>query len=333
MDCSSLTCISTDISSWPANGFREWVLRVAANGTFICPEALGTDATIQRGVNYCPNGWTVVNHDAAPAPLKFTAEEAGSTIALSAFNNPPAVSLLSSADGETWAPYTVNGIVALAGIGDSVMFKAGQPNSSFASSDSAYSRFVMTGKIAASGSIMSLLDSENKIDAVSSERCFHSLFAACSQLTQAPELPATELCSSCYQNMFNGCTDLTSAPELPAERLASNCYNSMFYGCTSLSTAPWLPAASLATSCYQSMFNGCASLSAMPELLAETLAQNCYYGMFGGCTSLSTASLPIDNPLAADAMSYMFYGCTSLASLRMSNLKTLAAAQTMMYML
>ena len=34
--------------------------------------------------------------------------------------------------------------------------------------------------------------------------------------------------------MFNGCTNLTTAPELPATTLVQNCYNNMFYGCTNL---------------------------------------------------------------------------------------------------
>ena len=28
-----------------------------------CPTALGTNATITRGTNACPEGWTVVNTD------------------------------------------------------------------------------------------------------------------------------------------------------------------------------------------------------------------------------------------------------------------------------
>lgn len=29
-----------------------------------CPTALGTNATITRGVSACPEGWTVINTDA-----------------------------------------------------------------------------------------------------------------------------------------------------------------------------------------------------------------------------------------------------------------------------
>ena len=35
--------------------------------------------------------------------------------------------------------------------------------------------------------------------------------------------------------MFSKCTNLTQAPELPATTLAEECYNNMFSGCTKLS--------------------------------------------------------------------------------------------------
>ena len=50
--------------------------------------------------------------------------------------------------------------------------------------------------------------------------------------------------------MFAGCTSLQTAPELPAIELAPYCYDSMFYNCTSLQTAPILPAIELAPHCY-----------------------------------------------------------------------------------
>ena len=63
--------------------------------------------------------------------------------------------------------------------------------------------------------------------------------------------------------MFIGCTNLTTAPELPATTLKERCYYGMFSGCTSLTTAPDLPAASLCDSCYYSMFQGCTSLNSI----------------------------------------------------------------------
>lgn len=58
--CSSLTEISVSFASWPTTSVN-WVSGVSATGTFKCPAALGTNETITRGVNSCPEGWTVVN--------------------------------------------------------------------------------------------------------------------------------------------------------------------------------------------------------------------------------------------------------------------------------
>jgi hypothetical protein len=61
--------------------------------------------------------------------------------------------------------------------------------------------------------------------------------------------------------MFAGCTGLTTAPELPATNLQEGCYNEMFLGCTSLTTAPVLPAVNPAHMCYFMMFDSCTSLN------------------------------------------------------------------------
>ena len=99
-----------------------------------------------------------------------------------------------------------------------------------------YNRFVMTGKISASGNVDTLLNQNG--NATLTLGCYYGLFEYCTSLTTAPELPATTLANNCYYSMFNGCTSLTSAPELPATTLADYCYNGMFQGCLSLTTAP-----------------------------------------------------------------------------------------------
>ena len=134
-------------------------------------------------------------------------------------------------------------------------------------------RFIMTGTIAASGSIMSIiygesLTKEQNLIMPHNKLVFYqgstdSIFNGCTSLTAAPELPATTLTDNCYNNMFKGCTSLTAAPELPATTLNAYCYHSMFMGCTSLTAAPELPATTLANSCYGSIFNGCTSLTAV----------------------------------------------------------------------
>ena len=141
--------------------------------------------------------------------------------------------------------------------------RAKTTNSGFASSSSDYNKFVMTGKIAASGSIMYLLKKEGDLDTIPSNNCFSNLFYYCRSLTQSPELPATTLMVSCYLSMFEGCYSLTTASELPATTLLAGCYNSMFRDCTSLTTAPELPATTLANFCYNNMFNGCSSLNSI----------------------------------------------------------------------
>lgn len=77
-------------------------------------------------------------------------------------------------------------------------------NLTYTTSDEDYYYFVMQGKIAASGNIMSLI----QFGETMGEECFHMLFGNCSCLTTAPELPATKLVTGCYNNMFQGCTKL-----------------------------------------------------------------------------------------------------------------------------
>ena len=135
-------------------------------------------------------------------------------------------------------------------------------------------------------------------------------------ITEAPELPATTLANNCYQGMFSGCKSLTTAPELTATTLAQNCYSNMFNGCRSLTTAPYLPATTLAQNCYDSMFFGCTSLTTAPSVLpATTLANKCYNSMFQNCTKLTTVpSVLPATTLASECYSSMFHRCTSLTT-------------------
>ena len=112
------------------------------------------------------------------------------------------------------------------------------------------------------------------------------MFWDCSNLTAAPELPATTLLSTCYGWMFRGCSSLTTAPALPATTLAQSCYQAMFSNATGLTTPPELPATTLAPQCYQGMFYN-TSITRAPELPAKTLAQSCYAYMFQNCRNLN----------------------------------------------
>lgn len=147
---------------------------------------------------------------------------------------------------------------------------------------------------------------------------YRGMFMNCTSLTQAPALPATSMSGACYQNMFRGCSRLTTAPELSATTLAGGCYSRMFSECTSLSAAPELPATTLAESCYWGMFRGCTSLTTKPELPATTLEKNCYQGMFHGCRSLSAAPELPATTLAQGCYDSMFYNCTSIEEIKIA---------------
>lgn len=220
--------------------------------------------------------------------LKFTALEDGKIgmehNGTNATTTKPKLSY--SKDGVNWTEWNFTNISV--NTGDVVYFKGVNKRISY--SQDHYSEFTSTGKIYASGNIMSLLygdDYEGKLNLSGKDGCFNRLFYNCSNLTNAPELPATELEYECYNEMFYGCTSLTTAPELPATTLAKYCYGYMFYHCTSLTIAPELPATTLENGCYESMFSNCTSLTNAPELPATTLTKRCYSYMFAGCTNLN----------------------------------------------
>ena len=306
--CTNLNSITLDYTgNFSTDYFNYWVSGVASTGTFYYN---GNDRT--TGVSAIPTGWTVLQ---IPRPeLCFTAEEANSTVAMKANGHAPTVSLEYSTDGSTWSPFEVGTTtVTLANIDDKMWVRAtSKGNTRMGGTTTNYNKFVMTGKIAASGNVDTLLDKNG--NATLKIYCYYSLFSGCTSLTQAPDLPSTTLDDSCYSGMFQGCTSLTQAPALPAMTLADNCYQRMFNRCTSLTSAPELPATTLARSCYESMFCGCSSLTSAPELPATTLAENCYYYMFNDCRSLTSAPALPATTLAYGCYSSMFAGCTSLTT-------------------
>ena len=237
--------------------------------------------------------------------LKFTAEEAGSTVYMAKnYSSAPDVSLMYSLDeGQTWNDFTVcsssssldGTIITLNDVGDGVCFKANGTNQSMASQTSspsvffrAYNKFKMSGKISASGNIMSLLDGSNYNSMNSLEgraNAFIGLFLGCSSLTTAPKLPVMTLANYCYFQMFRNCTSLTKAPELPATTLADYCYGHMFNGCTSLTSSSELPATALAQNCYQQMFRGCTSLNEIKLEYIGNFSSNYFSDWVSGVSS------------------------------------------------
>ncbi len=262
--------------------------------------------------------------------LCFTSNANGSTVRYTKTGS-PSVDIGYSTDGTTFTTWAANTPITL-NSGESIYVwnKSNTLNNS-----SNYIKFVMSGSIAASGPVDSMIN----FSSITSY-CYSKLFQGCTVLTKAPELPATTLASDCYSEMFQGCTGLIDGPSaLPATNVPQNAYFVMFHNCTNLKNAPVikartvgsnscqmmfqncsnlekapeLPATTLANDCYSNMFDGCTSLTDAPsELPAITLANQCYYAMFNGCNQMQVAPYIKATTLASGVFNGMFSGCTSL---------------------
>ncbi|MCR5498756.1 MAG: leucine-rich repeat protein, partial [Paludibacteraceae bacterium] len=243
--------------------------------------------------------------------LCFTALEANSTIScINVGGNTPDIQY-SLDEGRTWKTLPENDFVELESEGDRVFFKGINPNG-FSSEEEKYTQFVMSGKIGASGSVMSLVDGEGTSTEIPGDYCFNHLFSSCFALLTPPELPATELKDGCYFNMFTGCRNLSYAPELPATEMKERCYEGMFQVCASLSKMSELKSTSLARCCYRAMFSGCEALTQTTELPATKMEASCYESMFSGCTSLKESPNLPATELADSCYTRMFVACTEL---------------------
>ncbi len=260
--------------------------------------------------------------------LCFTANAVGSTVELVKNGDAYNVILQYSTDYcKNWKTVdfeasSTTGTITLEKVNDKVYFRNTRPANEVSGFSKDYSggfnnyQFVMSGSIAASGNVMSLVDKDVETTTIPNDYCFIRLFYKCKALTSAPELPATTLAKGCYENMFWGCANLKSAPALPATNLAGYCYSSMFEKCTNLTSAPELPATTLAHSCYEYMFWDCANLKSAPALPATTLEGRCYKDMFWGCKSLTEAPDLPATTLCTDCYEHMFEHCTNLKSIK-----------------
>ena len=216
-----------------------------------------------------------------------------------------------SYDGEEpWTTWEGGEEVTLRNVGDKIYVKGDNPYG-FSMSNNIYAGFRMTGRIAASGSVMSLIDGVGTSRVIPNVFCFEKLFFGCNALVQAPELPATELTESCYNDMFSNC-GITKMPELPASNITEGCYAGMFRNCVNLTETTSISALILQKECYKQMFKGCSSLVYAPSLIAKEMAESCYESMFEGCTSLIRPPVLPALKMAKSCYSHMFSGCTSL---------------------
>ena len=185
-------------------------------------------------------------------------EETGGTVYLFPYSegNPFTAGTYSdieySFDGIEWLPITLaSGNIIYFNMGDNLVVYLKNNTLSFGSESSNMYRetirFIKYAKIG--GNLSSILGEEKR---------GQHLFYNNTYLTEASQLtPPKYFCS----NMFAYCTSLKSAPELPMTTLNTTFYDYMFYCCTSLKSAPELPATTMVVRCYDYMFYGCTSLN------------------------------------------------------------------------
>lgn len=218
-----------------------------------------------------------------------------------------------SNDGETWSRWNVRNTLSF---GNGVNLYIRGINESFEDlniGEKVCFSFSTSSPVYCSGNLMHLLDYTQDLTTFSSGSASR-MFANCTQLVTAPDLPATEVPNSGYNSMFQGCTSLIAAPAIPAVNAGASAFSNMFNSCSSLTTASNVGANNATfgnQSCY-CMFQGCTNLTTTPALPATTLGYSCYESMFSGCSSLNTIpALPATN-LGNGCYAYMFVNCRQI---------------------
>ena len=177
-----------------------------------------------------------------PPYVTFTAAKA-QTFKMTTSGNYAISKLEYSLDGNVWTAVEKNKEVEFGGANSSLRLRGFFNSEGTASSSNNYATITFKNddvKVACTGDIRTLLDCISYKTVETKDAKFCNLFYDCTQLTSAPELPATQLASYCYFSMFNGCSSLVKAPELQATQLANYCYNQMFKDCTNLTSVTML---------------------------------------------------------------------------------------------
>lgn len=213
-------------------------------------------------------------------PLTLTAWQDNSTVSIEKTGNPTVSGLQYRTNGTGWQPYAINTTITLSHAGDYVQFQ--NTELTLSTSASSYVNFVLSGEIAASGNIQSMLNYRTGTNAF----CFYNLFSQTSALLTAPALPALVMAESCYRFMFRICSNLTGNIILPAQTLATDCYRAMFS--TTKITSAKLPATTLATRCYYYLFEHCQYLTSLEVNFSDWNASaDSTYQWFSGAVSHS----------------------------------------------
>lgn len=262
-------------------------------------------------------------------PLCFTALEAGSSVAMKHWSTASTqsgdvegISLDYSFDRIYWQNWNFSAIM-LPKVGSKVYIRATTANERISTADSATNRFDLTGKIAASGNIISLLDKTLQQTTITSY-AFARLFAEQSALVTPPYFNAAEINMYGCQRTFQDCTSLLYAPELPMTTLANRAYMRMFDGCTSMKYPPSiLPASNIPAYAYGYMFSECSSLEYGTDILATTVSStSSIRNMYLDCINLKyTGRIHLTNEYDDVAFTSFCWGCSKLTCVNVDLIK------------
>ena len=157
-------------------------------------------------------------------PLTLTAEQPGSTVRL---YTPHKTIFFRVDEKKAWQPYVGDTQIMLSSAGDYVQFWNSTEN---LNQSTPFSQFYLSGKIRASGNIMSMVNWREDCP----YQAMRTLFMGCTALTTIPLLPATKLDVHAYNQTFFGCTGITEV-KLPAiTSFGAQSLRALFGNCTKL---------------------------------------------------------------------------------------------------
>lgn len=196
-----------------------------------------------------------VLYEAGPKYFCLTSNQDGSYVYAQGRSG---VSLECSTDKQTWTPWDWEAATYL-DEGDKLYLR-GTNTTLSDSSNSWY--FRMSGSIAASGDITTMLDPDGSVASLPAYS-FYRLFNNCPSLTTAPSMKSvTTIGNYACDAMFTECTALATLPDLDNVTTVGQWgMAGMFEGCTSLTTAPDLRnITSVGSYGCAAMYHSCSSL-------------------------------------------------------------------------
>ena len=273
-NCTNINNVTVLTEDFDTNDYYYYLYNVSSTGTLTKRQGVN----IPSGASGIPSGWEVIEYVPVEEFYLENVDSEEGVFSLKSFNNPSYTPTLEyKLDNKEWVSYTINESVTIPS-GSKIYLRG--DNETFSTSNNDFYYVSLNANHNVGGYITSLLSKENYIEYNFNENqkyIFTTLFYEDSKLFNANKLVLNSdiLTERCYARMFWSCTNLQNAPKLPATTLATSCYYSMFYNCTSLQTSPELPATTLAQTCYNYMFNGCSKLTSVTILVEEFISGYC----------------------------------------------------------